>query len=70
MGRAGAGEGMLEYAVVRCVRGTGGEGGGGGWNGGYYCPVGKKTRASKCGEDGEMAERLWGWSEEKVKAWL
>jgi hypothetical protein len=29
MGRAGAGEGMLEYAVVRCVRGTGGEGGGG-----------------------------------------
>jgi hypothetical protein len=41
-----------------------------GWNGGYYCPVGKKTRASRCGEDGEMAERLWGWSEEKVKAWL
>jgi hypothetical protein len=29
MGRAGAGEGMLEYVVVRCFRGTGGEGGGG-----------------------------------------
>jgi hypothetical protein len=26
--------------------------------------VGKLTRASKWGEDGELAERLWGWSEE------
>jgi hypothetical protein len=35
-------------------------------NGRYFWPVGKLTRASKWGEDGEMAERLWKRSEERL----
>ncbi|KAH7409671.1 retinol dehydrogenase [Cadophora sp. MPI-SDFR-AT-0126] len=38
---------------------------GGGVNGGYFLPVGKLTKASKCGDDREMARKLWEWSEER-----
>jgi hypothetical protein len=36
------------------------------WNGSYFFPVGKLTRASKWGEDKVMAEKLWRWSEERL----
>ena len=36
-------------------------------NGGYFLPVGKKSRASVHGEDGFMARRLWEWSEEYLR---
>lgn len=36
-------------------------------NGGYFWPVGRRTRASACGEDAEMARRLWEWSAEVLK---
>ncbi|PVH77264.1 retinol dehydrogenase [Cadophora sp. DSE1049] len=32
-------------------------------NGGYFEGVGKLSTASKAGEDGEMARKLWAWSE-------
>lgn len=38
-------------------------------NGGYFLPVGKKTKASKCGEDAEMAKKLWEWSEKRVQGY-
>ncbi len=37
-------------------------------NGGYFLPVGKKTRASRCGEDEGMARKLWEWSEEQTRS--
>jgi hypothetical protein len=36
-------------------------------NGSYFFPVGKLTRASKWGEDEEMAEKLWRWSEDRLR---
>jgi hypothetical protein len=36
-------------------------------NGGYFLPVGKKTRASVHGEDAFMARSLWEWSEEFLR---
>lgn len=36
-------------------------------NGAYFLPVGKKTAASKWGQDEEMAGRLWEWSEGKLR---
>ena len=41
--------------------------GSGDGNGSYFTPVGKRTRASRCGEDEVMAGRLWEWSEEKLR---
>jgi hypothetical protein len=35
-------------------------------NGAYFLPVGKKTKASKFGEDPELAEKLWNWSERRL----
>jgi NAD(P)-dependent dehydrogenase (short-subunit alcohol dehydrogenase family) len=35
-------------------------------NGGYFTPVGKKTKASKLGEDQVLAEELWNWSEARL----
>jgi NAD(P)-dependent dehydrogenase (short-subunit alcohol dehydrogenase family) len=35
-------------------------------NGAYFLPVGKKTKASKFGEDPELAEQLWNWSERRL----
>lgn len=36
---------------------------GGKGNGEYFEPVGVRGKVGRWGEDGEMAERLWGWSE-------
>jgi NAD(P)-dependent dehydrogenase (short-subunit alcohol dehydrogenase family) len=36
-------------------------------NGGYFAPVGKRTRASRWGEDEVMAGKLWEWTEGKLK---
>ena len=38
-----------------------------GVNGGYFEGVGKLSKASICGEDMEMARKLWAWSEEKLR---
>jgi NAD(P)-dependent dehydrogenase (short-subunit alcohol dehydrogenase family) len=35
-------------------------------NGSYFLPVGKKTKASKLGEDPELVEKLWTWSEARL----
>jgi hypothetical protein len=35
-------------------------------NGFYFLPIGKKTKASKFGEDAKLAEELWEWSEKKL----
>ena len=35
-------------------------------NGGYFLPVGKRTRASKLGENSALAEELWEWSEGRL----
>ena len=35
-------------------------------NGGYFLPVGKKTKASKFGENAELAKELWKWSETRM----
>jgi NAD(P)-dependent dehydrogenase (short-subunit alcohol dehydrogenase family) len=35
-------------------------------NGSYFLPVGKKTNASKLGEDQALAEELWNWSEARL----
>lgn len=34
-----------------------------GINGSYFEPIGRRGGESKCAKDGEMAEKLWGWSE-------
>lgn len=36
-------------------------------NGAYFAPVGKRTRASERGEDRELAEKLWEWTEERLR---
>jgi hypothetical protein len=38
-------------------------------NGCYFVPVGKRERASKKGRDGELARRLWEWTEERLGEW-
>jgi hypothetical protein len=32
-------------------------------NGGYFLPIGKRTKVSKSGEDKALAGRLWEWTE-------
>jgi hypothetical protein len=36
-------------------------------NGCYFLPVGKKTKASKLGEDAKLAEKLFQWSEKRLE---
>ncbi|PYH88311.1 retinol dehydrogenase [Aspergillus ellipticus CBS 707.79] len=35
-------------------------------SGGYFIPVGRKVKASKCGEDSKMAHRLWEWTQGEI----
>lgn len=35
-------------------------------NGSYFMPIGKKTTASKNGEDEALAAKLWEWSEKSL----
>jgi hypothetical protein len=35
-------------------------------NGSYFFPIGKKTPASKNGEDKVLAGKLWDWTEKEL----
>lgn len=35
-------------------------------NGSYFVPIGKKTQASKSGEDKTLAAKLWEWTEKEL----
>ena len=35
-------------------------------NGAYYTPVGKRSKGSAYAQDGEMATRLWDWTQREL----